>query len=127
MEDSVWEIDFLRKGSSEDIGDIILDLDKISSTYGQHNPEALIGITEINFTPADVAVMGKKSDTVKITKNGVGYMFFRQTQEQIDSLLEFPEAQLTIVGSMNVNEFRGNRTPQVFVKDYEVVDASLLF
>lgn len=72
-------------------------------------------------------VMGTKKDTVKITKNGVGYLFFKQTPEQVDNLTQFEVLEISIVGSTNINEYGGMVSPQIFVKDYELKDGRFSF
>lgn len=55
--------------------------------------------------------MGKNKDTVKITQNGIAYMFFRASTfiEQIENLSSM---RLEVVGRANVNEWGGQYTPK---------------
>lgn len=70
--------------------------------------------------------MGKNKDTVKITQNGIAYMFFRASAliEQIENLSSM---RLEVVGRANVNEWGGQYTPQIFVDDYNIYDNRLIF
>lgn len=126
MNEDVWGVDFCRSSMNNDISEIIFSMNEIKHTWGQGNPEPLIYISNINITESDISVIGK-GDTVKITKNGIIYMFFKQTQEQINSLTKYKESKLEVVGTMNVNEYYGKSIPQIFVKDCTIQDGYLLF
>ena len=127
LEGSLWEVDFIRHGSNFDIQDIIHDLNNINHTWGQGNPEALIYVEEINIDKKDISIMGSKKDTVKILHKGIGYMFFKCKQEDIERLTEYEQPCLNIVGTMNINHFNGASSPQVFVKDFEVTNGKFSF
>lgn len=125
--EGVWQVDFIRNGIDEDIKYIIYDLEKYIQTWGRSNAEPLIAIINLHVSKSNIGVIGKKKDTVKITKNGVVYMFFKCSPEEVEKLTQYPNAVFTIVGEMNVNEYAGNITPQIFVKAYEIADGSLAF
>ncbi len=125
--EGVWEVDFIRNGIDEDIKYIVYDLEKYIQTWGKSNTEPLIAIINLHVNKNNIEVIGKKKDTIKITKNGVVYMFFKCSPEEVEKLTQYPNAVFTIVGEMNVNEFMNNITPQIFVRAYEIADGSLAF
>lgn len=125
--EGVWEVNFVRNGIDEDIKYIIYDLEKYIQTWGKGNDQPLIAIKNLHINKNNIEIIGKKKDTVKITKNGIVYMFFRRSPEEIEKLTQYPNSVFTIVGKMNVNEFMGNITPQIFVEAYEVIDGALAF
>lgn len=127
MDESTWHVDFFRSGQSDDIADIITQVDLYENLWGVGNPVPRIYVNKINLQSADVVVMGKKRNTVKITKNGIAYMFFTQTPNQISELTKHSHFQLEVVGEMQVNEYYGNYTPQIKVLDYSITSDHLSF
>lgn len=121
-----YEVNFERIAADKDIADLIDDLTQHDNIWGQHNNEPMIHVTDINITSADVQIMGKNQDTVKIFKNGVAYMFFK-CKDRIDDFKKFRQMKINVVGRANMNEWMNNFTPQIFVSDFEVSDDSLGF
>lgn len=127
MHESSWYVDFIREGSSDDIADIITQVDLYENIWGTSNPVPKIHVKNITVTSSDVAVMGRNKNTVKITHNGIAYMFFNMNPNEVDDLLKHSVFTLEVVGEMNMNEFRGNFTPQIFVSDYTIEPKDLSF
>lgn len=127
LNEDVWEVDFIRSGADSDIPQIIMSLDEIKHTIGQGNPEPLIYVKDININSSNISVIGANKDTIKIMKNGMVYMFFKCPPKKIAELTQYSEAQLSVVGTMNVNVYYNSTTPQVFVKDFSIVDGRLTF
>lgn len=121
-----YEVNFERIAADKDIADLIDDLTQHDNIWGQHNNEPMIHVTDINITSADVQVMGKNQDTVKIFKNGVAYMFFR-CKDRMDDFKKYGEMTIDLVGKPNINNWMGNITPQIFVTDFEIKDGALGF
>jgi hypothetical protein len=104
-----------------------MELDGLRLTWGQGNKDPLININNINISEFDIEVKGKNQDTVQITKNGIVYMFFKQSEEQVQEFYRYSEMQIDIVGTTNVNAYFNKITPQIFVKDYVIRDSRLSF
>ena len=121
-----YEVNFERIAADKDIADLIDDLTQHDNIWGQHNNEPMIHVTDINITSADVQIMGKNQDTVKIFKNGVAYMFFK-CKDRIDDFKQFKQMKINVVGRANMNEWMNTYTPQIFVSDFEISDDSLGF
>ena len=124
--DNNYDVDFVRKASNSDISNIIFDLARYERVWGQNNPQSLMAITNLYITPADVKVIGKNQDTIRIEKNGITYIKFR-AKDLIEKLHKWPEMCLTIVGKPNVNEWLGNYTPQLQIVDVEIENAEWSF
>lgn len=124
--ENYYDVDFERFAADTDITDIIFALNKYNDIYGQNNSEPLIYIKNINLTSNDYQVIGSKGDTLRFTKFGVTYIKF-QAKDLIEQLSQHKEVQLEIVGTTNINEWMGNFTPQIMIKNYEVRDGSLCF
>ena len=124
--ENYYDVDFERFAADTDIMDIIFALNKYNDIYGQNNSEPLIYVKNINLTSNDYQVIGSKGDTLRFTKFGVTYIKF-QAKDLIEQLSQHKEVQLEIVGTTNINEWMGNFTPQIMIKNYEVKDGSLAF
>ena len=125
--EDVWEVNFIRAGADDDISDIIFAIDNYKEIWGHGNPTPLIYIKNLNLTQENVTIIGANKDTVKITKGNISYMLFKQTKESIAKITQYPDLQLDLVGDMNVNEYYGSVTPQIFIKDFEARDGRLSF
>lgn len=118
--ENVWNVDFQLDANDTNLNDLIYSLDEINKLWGQGFPEALISVNNLRVKNMDITVMGKNSDTVKISNNGVAYMFFKRTKEEVKKLTQYNMPIFNIVGTANLNYFNGRVTPQIFVKDYDL-------
>lgn len=125
--DKTWEVDFDKRADDKNLEHIIFDMDYLSQYWGQGFSEALISVKDIRVSRSDVQVLGKNADTVKVTHNGIAYMFFKRSEEEVKRLIKYPRMKLNIVGTANVNIYYNKTTPQIFIKDYELEDDSLGF
>lgn len=123
-----YEVNFIRQAYDEDLTNLIIDIDKYRSIYGQGCPEPILAITNIDITKKDLQIMGSNKDTVKILKNGIAYMMFKAKNfiEEINNL-PYNNIRLEVVGRANINNWMGNLTPQIFIDDYNTCDNTLLF
>lgn len=120
-------VDFKKKADDPTLPSLIQDMAELKSCWGQGFPEALIAVDNICVRRSDISVMGKLGDTVKITCNGIAYMFFKRTPEQVEELTQYAAARLKVVGKANLNVYYNKVTPQIFVDDYEIEDDALAF
>lgn len=120
------EINFERIATDQDIINIIYDTAAHEDLWGQHCPEPLIHIKDINITKKDIRILGKSQNTVKIEKFGISYMKF-QAKDFIKELTQYDSIKLEVVGRANLNFFAGVYTPQIFIVDYEIKDNTLGF
>lgn len=123
---NTYEVNFERIAADNDIADIIYDVTSHEDIWGQHNPEVLIHVKDINITKNDIRLMGKDSSTVKIEKFGISYMKFH-AKDFIEKLGKYDNIKLEIVGRANLNQWGGQSIPQIFISDYEISDGSLGF
>ena len=110
--------------------DIIEQISQFENYWGQGLDEPLIAIENVLVGPGYLQIVGqnKGRPTLKIqTKSGITCIKFSSSKEEYDSLyLEYdtePQYFLTtIVGRASINEYRGQRTPQLKIVDYHVQD-----
>ena len=114
-----YEVNFERQAYSADLPDLITELAKFKDVWSQRNDEPLIYIKDLHFSRADVQIMGKNKDTIKIVKNGVAYMKFF-AKDMIEELNQYDEIKMEVVGKGNLNEWCGTVTPQIFIEQYQI-------
>ena len=124
--ENVYEVDLITSGDNEYLKDIIISLGELSEIWGQGMEEPLIAIENIHLCKNDVQAIGANKDTVKFTINGVTYIKFKD-EHLLDKLTENLTMTVTILGKANLNEFMGNKTPQIFIENYEICDTTYDF
>lgn len=123
--ENVYEVDFEREAYANDIKAIIFDLAQYIDVWGQQNNEPFIAVKDLIVRASDVQVIGKNKDTLKISKNGITYIKFF-AKDLINEISKYNEMQLTIVGTANINEWMGNITPQILIKDMDIKEITNL-
>lgn len=105
-------VDFVFKGSqiSESM---FKEFDSIKSMYGQGFKEPMVAIENVEF---ECPYMTDK--VFSFEYKGVKYTKFRPKEREIG--LENKTGILSIVGRCGFNEYKGQKTPQVIITDYEV-------
>ena len=98
----------------------ILEIGEMDKFWGKNCDEALVAIKGLQITKDMLQMMA--SNTVKISlPNGVSIIKFRMPDEEYDKLWsENGYVQIDVVGTCNVNEWNGNRFPQILLADYEI-------
>ena len=124
--EGMYDVNFIREANAADLEDLIYDLASNTSIWGQNNPEPLISIPNIYLDKTDYKVIGTNKDTVRFEKNGVIFIKFH-ANDLIEQLNNCNEIKISIVGKPNINEWMGNRSPQIMIEDYEVIDDLLAF
>ena len=124
--ENVYDINFISSANNKELEKIVNDLGSYPQLWGQHNPEPLIYIRDINLTPNDIQIIGKNKDTVKFEKFGITYIQFHAKQ-LIEDLSNLNDIKMEIVGKANINEWMGRITPQVFIEGYEISDGTYSF
>ena len=118
--ESAYDVNFVRRGNSKDLDELIEDISEYEDIYGQGFNEPLIYIEDLYVNKKDIQIIGKNKDTVKITKNGIAFMKFH-AKDFISELEDKKnELKLNIVGRANMNEWAGTFTPQIFIDNYEL-------
>ena len=74
---------------------------------------------KLDITPDDVTVFAKKTNTVKVVKDGVSFIKFSVPQSIVDDLKNVDNI-LEMIVSLEVNEWNGNCTPQANIEEWEI-------
>lgn len=123
--ENVYDVDFEREAYATDIKAIIFDLAQYTNIWGQQNSEPVIAVKDLVVRADDIQVIGKNKDTLKISKNGITYIKFF-AKDLISEISKYNEMQLTIIGTANLNEWMGNVTPQILIKDIDIKEITNL-
>lgn len=119
-------VDMIYQGSSFP-KKAILKVAELKSVWGQNIPEPMIAVEHINITDKNIQLLSPdKKPTLKIAlSNGVELIKFDSSQEEYESLLPEGNGCITInvIATCGANVWGGTITPQLMVKDFEVVNA----
>ena len=101
------------------------DFNKYPNIYGQGLPTPKLHVYNIKFNSKDIQVLGSNERTLKLQCKGIAFMWFMVTNKTKEQLLDCKgDMTLEVIGTMNINEFRGIVTHQIIVEDFEVHDKS---
>ena len=124
-EEPIYYVDYIYRGVSVD-GEQILDIARLNDLWGKDLDEAVVAVESVRVSKDMVNVYVKKNNTLKITlPSRVSLMLF-DAPDDLCNLLSNTDGyvELNIVGTCNANEWNGWVTPQIFIKDYEIVSQS---
>ena len=101
----------------------IIDIGSMKSLWGKGVDEAMVVIKGIKITSNNITLMSaNKNPTIKITlQNGTSLIKFGASQSEFESLKSSGYTEIDIIGTCAINEWQGMITPQILIKDYEVV------
>ena len=101
----------------------IIDIGSMKSLWGKGVDEAMVVIKGIKITSNNIKLMSaNKNPTIKITlQNGTSLIKFGASQAEFESLKSSGYTEIDVIGTCAINEWQGMITPQILIKDYEVV------
>ncbi len=123
--DFIWIANEVEKYRND-----IMDIGGLNSVWGQELPEPQIAIENIQLHRDNIILMSPdKKPTLKIVLPGnLSLIKFGSSQEEYDSLYsEMGCVIINIVGTCNLNFWQGNTSPQIIIKDYEIVSKSAYY
>lgn len=110
-----------------------IEMAKFDDIAAQGVSEPLIAIENIYLTRDDISLIGKTSNTLKFTlPNGVEFVqfFCKEGMELYDWINETwdngDSVTINVVGQPGVNDFMGTKTPQIVIKDVEIIHTTTL-
>lgn len=113
----IYWVDFIYKSDTLN-PNTILTIGQYNYLWGQQLDKPKIAIEDINITPDRVQVM--KGPSLKFTVNGIEYIKFKATEEEIELFQDNEVVNITIVGECDINTWGGIERPQIIVTDYEI-------
>ena len=90
--------------------------------WGQELKKPTFYIYNIRVNSQNIMVFGKKNYTLKIAFHHYEIMFFNMSEakKEIFQLDKDINLNINIIGSVGINNFRGKKTNQIIVEDFEV-------
>lgn len=120
----IYNVDFIYK-SDELTPEEVIDIAGMKSLWGQGVEEAEIAVEGIKVHKDNIRILSPdKNPTLKIMlPNGINFMKFRSSEEEYNKLYsELGYVTINIVGECERNIWNNKISPQVMIKDYEIVD-----
>lgn len=110
-----------------------IEMAKFDDIVAQGVSEPLIAIESISLKRDDINIIGKTSNTLKFTlPNGIEFVqfFCKPGMNLYDWVNETWDTNdlitINVVGQPGVNDFMGTKTPQIVIKDVEIVSRDIL-
>lgn len=121
-------VDFkLNPSEIAEIEKMAYDFDGFSQIWGKEVEEPVIAVHNISFSPEEINIIGKTSDTIKFQKNGISFMKFKDSDlAKKLSDIKTPII-MDLIGSVQINRFLGNETPQFIISDYSIIQKRFIF
>ena len=107
----------------------IVDIGSMKGLWGKGIDEAMVVIKGIKITSNNITLMSaNKNPTIKITlQNGTSIIKFGASQAEFESLKSSGYTEIDVIGTCAINEWQGMITPQILIKDYEVIGKQDLY
>lgn len=119
-----YEADFIVKGNCSYLSNMIEVLDSGCKLWGQGNDEPIVVVEDITIDPGTVQVIGKNSDTMKFSFNGVTYIKFKAKDLIADIRQYSKKINIVAAGRASVNHWGGMSTPQILLDEIEIKESS---
>lgn len=121
--ENTYQVQFKRTEDDYDISELIEDITNHDNVWGTGVPEPRIYI-EATISKNSISIMGQNKDTLKIIINGIPYIKFH-AKDMISDLEKIQnKIKIKLVGRANMNEWRGKKSPQIFIDDYEIKEST---
>lgn len=125
--EKIYHVDFIFDMDDIDVG-FIHTIDQNQDLWGHGLDEPLIVVKNIVVKRSDIRIQGKESNSVAFMINDIKYVQFKMAED--NKLLTWAsewdgddddEITINIVGEVSLNEYKGIYTPQVMIKENEIV------
>lgn len=118
--DSSYMVDYIFS-AEECFSELGLELARNESLFGNDIESPTIVVEDVPVS--NFRVMGAKSDTTRISYNGIDYMKFSNAEFADAAMMFDSESTITVYGRFAQNTWAGRTTCQVIIDDYEVNEA----
>ena len=116
--ENCYLVDYILDGQTFN-NDLLLALAEHPEYFGNHIDEPTIVVENIPLM--SIMAMGTNKDSMKISYNGIDYVKFKDL-DFVDEIQNNRAKTLTVYGRVNLNEWMGKKSVQVFITDYELVE-----
>src|SRR5699024_1450091 len=101
--------------------------------WGKDIEEPYIAIKNITIEKRNINLIGKNKNVLKFKTNDIEYIKFFSNQEEYNELMSIGNdglsgtLEIDVVGRVDINEFRGKKTGQVVIEDYNAKEKENVF
>lgn len=128
--DSTYKVDFIIDSNDVDIN-LVRNLSVFPDYIGTKIDELLIAVENISLNKNEFKIIGRKEDTIKFIINDVE--FIEYSCDENSKLYNFLNeawddddyVTFTIVGKPCISKYNGILTPQISIKDVNIIETSL--
>lgn len=125
--ENLHQVNFIKQAVDSNLSDLIIDVANYEELWGQENPTPNILVKDIFVNKSDIDILGAKKNTIKFKKNDVEYIQFR-ADKLIDEIDKYGDSvMITVIGRAGINDWGGQSTPQIMIKDYQIEDGAMSF
>lgn len=127
--DSTYRVDFILDIDQVSVP-LIIKLSEFEDIICQGIDEPMLAIENISLTRDCFEIFGKNEDTISFIFNDIKYIQFKCKEgSQLYDFLQNAWSSddcviFNLVGKPTINEYNGVRTPQVIIKDVNVISTS---
>lgn len=114
--ENCYIVDYILDGRRDNTK-LIYTLAAHPEYFGNHIDEIKIVVKDIEL--ANVMAMGANKDSLKISYNGIDYVHFKD-ENFVDEIMSNRLKRLDVYGRVNLNEFNGRESLQLFIDDYDL-------
>lgn len=109
---------------------LIRDISNLSYLYGNNVSEPYLLIKDVSVNLSDIQIIGAKQNTWKFSVDDTMEIIKFGCSED-DEILNLAGTQnkditLNLIGTASINSYNGILTPQIVVKDYEIVGENIV-
>ncbi len=95
------------------------DIESNELMWGQGLPKPVFYI-KTNVNPSAIQIFRKKTNTVKLTLNGIDFMLFRASEDDIERLTSMSEYEIEMLVELATNEWNNVVSSQGIIQKFEV-------
>lgn len=120
-----YKVDYCFNANDQNMVEILKDIASMENYWGTGMPQPLIAIKNIVISENDVILMSPgKNPTLKLKTGSVDCIKFRSSITEYESFAPTSDGKLlkiNVVGTCSLNEWQGNVTVQLLIKDIETL------
>lgn len=119
--EAIYNVDFEYPNGEVDEKEI-LDISCYSTLWGKGMEEPLVAIDKVRVLSKDIALKARNTLIIHLPCGVTCIKYFADPAEY-EKLQENEVNYLSIIGTCSRNEYYGNVTPQIILKDYEIISS----
>ena len=120
---TIYSVDYINPNSSD-----ILEIADYKSIWGQNIEEPLVVFEKVKIYKDNIHLLKQNTLKINLPDSDIEFIKFGSSENEFNSLYsENGYVMVNIIGNCSVNEWGGMMTPQIQIKDYEIVDSVKYF